>query len=146
MKKRWISVCLALSLLLGASSALAAGSEMAALSAVQQELLTKVTGLLQGMQADPSADVLYPDVDFTALSLGTQIPAYVVEPDGPAASDIAYYPVLDADGELVFLVTATDAGGQLYVQITTQLVDELRACLAVGPGQRCKSFCPSFFF
>ena len=136
MKKRICIWLVAIALLAGVSPVRAAEPAQmdAGITAVNSDFLTTVTGILSGMAQDPYNAAL-DDIDFDELALGAAVPAYTMSAGGTLrAASTAYYPILDADGHIVLLVTVHQQGGCTSVQISDQYAAELDALAAEGAG------------
>lgn len=95
-------------------------------ASLDPDIRDKMLRVLSSIEAEKESYGMQ-DVDFSAVEIGLEIPSYRVSDGNLVETGLHIYPVL-VNGEIVSLFwAAQDANGEWYVQLGTELVDEICA-------------------
>lgn len=119
MKRRLFCVLLSLCLIFSCVTPSLAAN-IGSKAAFENEIVEKTFSVLQFMEPEKELYGLG-NIDFSALYLGEQLPAYIVEPTGMIAeTDILYYPIMSESAWVATAIITTDSAGKVNSQVSTE--------------------------
>lgn len=96
------------------------------------DIQSKMLRILQSVAVEKEYYNLQ-DVDFSAVQLGVEIPAYRVAGQSLNRTDISFVPIINENKLVAFFYVSPDLNGEIFVQLSSDLVAPISQFISQQP-------------